>query len=410
MSARRRLRGLQRLRRDDRGAVAVVVSVLMVVFIGLSAFTIDYGYAYAQRRALSSTADGAALAAAEEFRRTRTSSQSCDAMATDNAKAAATAAANLVKTANGPASSTLAVGYSCDGGYLMVTATMSKTTNAFFGGIYGKDSYDVWRTAKAVVAPAGSVTGAFLPFGLCEVDARRVLAGLTPGSDANSAAIKVPLAKTNGTPCGVCLADDTCDGNDEKLSGSGNKSQVQLDPNLTSFGAALTYTGGTKLSIDGSGNVICSLFPSPPAGWCGGYPGAGGNSDPERDAINLLRDTTFMFPVYNRATGDGSNTRYRISGFISAKLCGWQQKNIDSSNAKPKVHKGLCYDDISDQRLGTVNGEGDALQLRAARYVPPAELASCPPAGTPIATGTPCSLTTAGSNYEFVPVIAKLFG
>ncbi len=409
MSARRRLRELQRLRRDDRGAVAVVVSVLMVVFIGLSAFTIDYGYAYAQRRALSSTADGAALAAAEEFRRTRTSNQTCDTMLSTNRGAGdpAGAAANLVKTANGPQSSELDVSYLCDGGYLMVTATMSKTTNAFFGGIYGKDSYDVWRTAKAVVAPAGSVTGAFRPFGLCEEDARRVLLGLTTGSDANSGTVKVKLAKTAGTPCGVGVNENV------SADGTGTESRIRLGPEagLDSYLKALEYTGNTTLSIDGAGNVICK-FVSIPDGWCKTYTGVGGANNDVTRAINALLDTTFMFPVYNQTRGGGENTEYRISGFISAKLCGWQLKNIEESQGKPKVNPGTCYDGSALKKFD--KADGDALQLRAARYVPPAEFASCPPPpptdGTPPATGTPCSLTTAGSNYEFVPVIAKLFG
>ncbi len=402
MSARRRLRGLQRLRRDDRGAVAVVVSVLMVVFIGLSAFTIDYGYAYAQRRALSSTADGAALAAAEEFRRALTPRQSvaltpgqtCEDLRAAN-ESAATAAADLVKTANGPASSTLAVGYSCDGGYLMVTATMTKSTNAFFGGIYGKDSYDVWRTAKAVVAPAGSVTGTFLPFGLCEWDARSVIAGLTPGSDANSAAVKVNLKRTDATFCGIRLDGETFDG-------SGNESRVQLDSTQSNLLTAMTNPGNTKLSIDRKGDVICPIDPpfAPPyAGWCGSYGSVGNVGSPTRAEIARLPGRTFMFPVFNKAAFSGQ-TRYRLSGFISAKLCGLKFHNrvyIDSG----------CYDTSALNKLeGT---DGDALQLRAARYVPPAELASCPPLGS-TATGTPCSLDTYGTNYEFVPVIAKLFG
>ncbi len=400
MSARHCLRRWQRLRRDDRGAVAVTVSILMVVFIGLSAFTIDYGHAYAQRRALSSTADGAALAAAEEFRLTRTSGQTCTQMVAANASAA-TSAANLVKTANGPQSSEVTVSYSCDGGYLMVTATMTKNTNAFFGGVFGRNSYDLSRTSKAVVAPAGSVRGAFRPFGLCEVDAFRVLAGLTSGSDANSGTVIVKLARTPGTSCGV--------GPNETVSGEGNESRIRLGPEagLDTYLKAMLYTGNTTLSIDGSGNVICQ-FPSIPDGWCGAYPGVGGTNSQVTDAINTLLDTTFMFPVYNQTRNSGSNTEYRISGFISAKLCGWQLKNIEESQGKPKVNAGTCYDGSALKKFD--KADGDALQLRAARYVPPAELSSCPPAGTPTATGTPCSLTTAGTNYEFVPVITKLFG
>lgn len=384
-------------RSEDRGAVAVVVAVLMVVFVGLGAFTVDYGHAYAKRRAMSSTADGAALSAAREFQRLRTSGQTCSQMVSANGTAA-TEAANLVKTTNGPNEASLATTYDCTDGYLTVTATMTTTTNAFLGGVYGKNDYDLSRKGRAVVAPAGSVAGSFRPFGLCEVDARSVIAGLTTGADSQSSAVKVKLAKTAGTTCGI-------DG--ETVFGSGNESRVNLDPTFADYLEAMKYTGTTRLTIDSSGNVDCQ-FTEAPTGWCSSFTGEGGTNSQVTAAINALLDTIFMFPVYDQTTGTGSGTRYHISGFISAKLCGWQLKNIEESSGKPKVNDGACYDSSPSNKFD--QADGDALQLRAARYVPPSELARCPPVGNPEATGTPCSLTTGGGVNEFVPVVSKLFG
>jgi hypothetical protein len=50
-------------RRDERGAVAIIVAGLMVVLVGMSAFTVDLGMAYATKRQLSTASDAAALAA-----------------------------------------------------------------------------------------------------------------------------------------------------------------------------------------------------------------------------------------------------------------------------------------------------------------------------------------------------------
>ena len=50
-------------RRDERGAVALIVAGLVVVLVGISAFTVDFGMAYATKRQLSSAADAASLAA-----------------------------------------------------------------------------------------------------------------------------------------------------------------------------------------------------------------------------------------------------------------------------------------------------------------------------------------------------------
>ena len=53
-------------RRDERGAVAVIVALLMIPMLVLSAFAIDFGNSYSQSRALSTGADSAALAVLNE--------------------------------------------------------------------------------------------------------------------------------------------------------------------------------------------------------------------------------------------------------------------------------------------------------------------------------------------------------
>ncbi len=53
-------------RHDERGAVAVIVALLMIPMLILSAFAIDFGNSYSQSRALSTGADSAALAILNE--------------------------------------------------------------------------------------------------------------------------------------------------------------------------------------------------------------------------------------------------------------------------------------------------------------------------------------------------------
>ncbi len=48
---------------DERGATAIIIGLLMVVFIGIAAVAIDIGYAMATRNELQNIADGSALAA-----------------------------------------------------------------------------------------------------------------------------------------------------------------------------------------------------------------------------------------------------------------------------------------------------------------------------------------------------------
>ncbi len=52
---------------DERGATAIIIGLLMVVFIGVAAVAIDVGYAMATRNELQNIADGSALAATGSF-------------------------------------------------------------------------------------------------------------------------------------------------------------------------------------------------------------------------------------------------------------------------------------------------------------------------------------------------------
>jgi Flp pilus assembly protein TadG len=51
-------------RRSDRGAIAVLVATLALALVALLAFTTDFGVAYAQKQALRTGTDSAALAVA----------------------------------------------------------------------------------------------------------------------------------------------------------------------------------------------------------------------------------------------------------------------------------------------------------------------------------------------------------
>ena len=53
--------------KERRGAVAIIVALIMVILIGFAALAVDVGYLYATRNELQNIADGAALAAAGEL-------------------------------------------------------------------------------------------------------------------------------------------------------------------------------------------------------------------------------------------------------------------------------------------------------------------------------------------------------
>ena len=55
---------MRRIDRDDAGAVAVIVAILMVALLGFGVLVVDVGQAYAERRQLQNGADAAALSLA----------------------------------------------------------------------------------------------------------------------------------------------------------------------------------------------------------------------------------------------------------------------------------------------------------------------------------------------------------
>jgi hypothetical protein len=59
----------RRLRRDERGAAAVVLSLLMVPLLGFTALAVDAGAVYAEKARLQTAADAAALAVAQDCAR-----------------------------------------------------------------------------------------------------------------------------------------------------------------------------------------------------------------------------------------------------------------------------------------------------------------------------------------------------
>jgi Flp pilus assembly protein TadG len=72
-------------RRNDEGATAVTVAVLIVVLIGLAALVVDLGSLYTERAKLSTAADAAALAAAQKLPDVATARADAKSYAASNA-------------------------------------------------------------------------------------------------------------------------------------------------------------------------------------------------------------------------------------------------------------------------------------------------------------------------------------
>lgn len=129
-------------RRDD-GAVAVIVAILLVVFIGFTALVVDVGYWYNVRRQLQAAADSAALAGCEQLKAKGTAT---DAFA----EATAYALKNAVPPADGLEVMPLGTGAtSSEVGADFVKITVRKAAPEFFSGIFGGSGGFIMAQSKA---------------------------------------------------------------------------------------------------------------------------------------------------------------------------------------------------------------------------------------------------------------------
>lgn len=141
---------MTRIRREQGGAVAVMVALMLTALVGMLVLTVDLGGLWNARRKLSTGADAAALAAAQECARGHGSGAASDA-----AKAIAgenETGAQLVSLTFVPASAcdTLAAGAN------LVTVKLTTSVSMYFAPIFGVNSSPVTAHATATWASPGA--------------------------------------------------------------------------------------------------------------------------------------------------------------------------------------------------------------------------------------------------------------
>lgn len=343
---------LRRLGGDEQGVVSVIVAVLAVALLVLAAFTVDFGMAYAQRAALSTGADSAALKVVRRaYLSELTKARNCtDYVAYDsglpggNPNKSTTIALDALN-ANAPFGAALQATdlatpvLSCDptGRVLQASVQVSKTIPVSLGGIVGVHDLAVNRVAKAALGVANSVTGV-RPFGVCTWEAQHIV--------ANAEAAK---AAGQPYPAEVISPDkvwkdssgnnQSCDGS----GGSGNWGWLDLGQGngAKDLGDLIKNGSSTPMTVGGSGLNI------------DGTPGNKGNSNNVSDAWKAIMDSTFPLPVYDSFSGNGSSVKYHIVGFISVQVCAYNKRDV----------KGTCDDP-------SLSMTGDDIEVRFAGYTP----------------------------------------
>lgn len=181
----------RRTSHDDRGAVAVTVAVLLIVFLGLTALAVDMGYLYTVKRQLQASADAGALAGVRELLE-----------GADEVGVLAVAEEYAVYNAENPGDGLFMIEDEplTEVGPNFVRVTVEKESPLFFGRIFVPDNANIQATAEARVA---YITGMrnLVPLGLPILRADRVYAWLDGAPDAGTW-----LEKTEGGTWGGTLS------------------------------------------------------------------------------------------------------------------------------------------------------------------------------------------------------------
>jgi len=162
--------GYKKFVKDEKGAVAVLVAILLTVFIGVTALVVDYGFLAYTRRNLQIAADAAALAGAQEMLILGDEASANQALIYQKVKEYA--------EINGISESELipAPDINVDEGYVKVVA--ERDVSNFFAHVIGFNTSKVVARAKAKIVWISGL-GGLVPFGVVDVRPTEVRAGFS---------------------------------------------------------------------------------------------------------------------------------------------------------------------------------------------------------------------------------------
>lgn len=279
---------MRRLNSDtnERGAVSVIVAILLVTLLGFTAIAVDVGVIYSERAQLQSGADASAIALAQKCARDATDAQ---------CSTTSTLAGSL---ANQNALDGMSKVHSIQ---LDKTArTVSVTTSAKETG--GKDNSVSLFFANAIGIPSK------------EVGARSSAAWGSPQAGRTA----FPLAFS------VCQVKDNIDGALQRLQEHGKNANA--DCNYGPSGAAVE--GGFGWLVQDSG--VCGGTIDLALSEGGSDPGnnAPGNCSDTLNRwagdITAGRKVVVLLPVFNKVTGTGNGAIYGLVSFAAFDVTGWK--------------------------------------------------------------------------------------
>lgn len=269
----------------ERGAISVLVAILMVVLLGFAALAVDVGMLYAERTQLRNGSDAAAVAVA----------QKCAKDATDVECSATSPLARSLTSSNAG------------------------------DGLSNVASLAVDKTARTVAVTAGSQEAGRAPNQVSLFFARAFGINTTEVTAASAVQWGSPLAGPTVFPVAfsICQVKNHVDGMLQLLQNHG--SNANADCMYGPSGAAVEGGFGWLANDPGICGALIDLAV------------AEGGSDPGNSApgscqatltawateITAGRDVVIFLPVFDRVTGTGAGAVYNLVSFAAFKVKGW---------------------------------------------------------------------------------------
>jgi hypothetical protein len=303
------------MRGEERGAVAMVSAFLVIALIGICAWVTDFGYAYLNKRASQNGVDAAVLAAGQSVTQRVPRGMTCEQVRDDinngvdgawtaPAKPSAKSVAQSFFRQNfvNPKATLAATDIlaSCVPNLgLKIDAKSEMPSDAFLGSVLGVSNVPIATSASAVVGPTTGVVGVY-PIAICE--ARAIEAAANPNNVYAFALEKADATCGLGNEVWGLLNFDGSRGN-----GGDDGAKHDLE-----FGYDKPVNASTPVEavlVDGSPGFRSSL----------------------NSLIEDLVGREIVLPVYDEYYSAGKD--YRISGFMTIEICGFQDKGNGTWNS-----------------------------------------------------------------------------
>jgi hypothetical protein len=288
--------------------VVVLLLTFLVVLLGIAAAAIDVGSWYRADRALQSSVDAAALAAAQ---------------ALPDDPGGATALAAEYGDKNGGGLDTVTVTTAVVGNDTVVV-TGERSAPGFFSQVLGIDSVEVHARAAARAGTLEEARWA-APFGVDE---------------------QHPMLQCEPTPC--------------------FDQQTQLDLDKVGPGAFRI------INIDGSRGgtgppiladwIVRGYEGYMPLGWYYSDPGAKFNSSHVKNSLDARLGSEMLFPVYRNTQGGGANFEYEIVGWAGYVITSYEIQG-SKHNKLNGYFKSVVWEGIGSQSSGAPSFGARAVSL-----------------------------------------------